>query len=71
MSLLNVHPVARATGRRNGHSLRVRRATDYVGQVGTCSCRGWGTWKHTRRQVVRAFHAHLAHICLADMRRAA
>lgn len=71
MSLTGLHPVARANGYRQGHRPRVRKAQNGIGYVAVCSCRGWAKRDHTRRQVIRAFHLHLAHIALADLRRAA
>lgn len=71
MSLAGLHPVARVNGLRRGHRARVHKAQNGIGYVAVCSCRGWAKRRHSRREVMRAFHLHLAHIALADLRRAA
>lgn len=55
MSLLDLHPVARATSRRRGHHLHIGRSAEGIGYVAKCSCHQWGRWFADRRIAVLAF----------------
>ena len=58
------HPIRRATASIHGHHLHIARDPDRLGYVARCSCGFWAKFRFSRRQAVRAFHAHLATIGL-------
>jgi hypothetical protein len=60
VSVLHLHPIARAAGHCCGHRLHIVRATEGIGYVAHCTCGLWGKWKAARRDAVRSFHRHLA-----------